>query len=793
MKKYLSLFFAFLLLLSMSVVAYDFDDAVDSNGDGVGIAPNPADEDGDIEAVLDYDVDSPVYTWEKNGREEGSYTGSTVPASALEGGDVWSVVVSYYTYTGEYLGWVEVELGTETVTIEGDGSGETGAVYILPNPAYEDEDITCYYDFDIGSGTAIYTWEQEGSEVSSLTGETVDDSWLDAGETWTCTVSYLTYAGEYVGWLEVDIDSDSVEILERPDDDDNEGPEMDPIDDVTVLEGETVDVTATATDAEGDDLSFAFVIWGVALDDYTTTEDGSLTWVTELGDAGEYSVYVSVNDGNGNYDYESFTIIVEEVEDDDTNAPRVSSIFFTVTEGDLVDVVVEVLDNIVDWILRSAAQQIFESTTVYVYDSDSDASDLSWTFDQLLNVDGDWQTSVGDDGQYTVTITVSDETGNDTDGTIDITVEEEEVETPENECPTLTVEDVEVDEGELVEAVYEAEDPENDELSFYFSEPLDENGQWQTEEGDAGEYTAYVAVTDGDELCLTLEYFTITVNPTGDGDDDNTAPELEDLDDIEVDEGETVNVEAIATDADGDDLTYTFEGLDDKGVVVEDNVLVWETNYSDAGQYTVTVTVSDGSLEDSTTFVIKVNDVCDDEDLDGVCDEDSIYRSNYEGDKLGVNEILVMNANELYSAYDVSDLELNTSGDYYVDDDYLYNSGMDNVIYVLVELQNKNSFDAEQLQVTFVLDGETYYAEFSDLDRSEESSQIYAIEIPEGMESGKYALHVVIENDDLYNYEAVNLEITSLADHIGYEVADSGSDDVEDTQSFWERLVDFLF
>ncbi len=792
MKKIVSILFAFLLLLSVPIMAYDYDDGVDSNGDGVGIAPIPADAGSAIYAVLDYDVDSPVYTWEKNGREQTDYTGSSVSASALEAGDVWKVTVSYYTYTGEYTGWVEVDLGTETVVLEGDGDDGEGIVYILPNPAYEDEDITCYYDFDLGDGTAIYTWEQDGSEESSLTGQTVDDSWLDAGEYWTCTISYITYAGEYVGYLEVEIGSDTVEILERSDDDDNEGPTLDPIADVTVYEGETVDVTATATDPEGDELSFAFVIWGVALNDYTSSEDGTLTWVTEVGDAGEYPVWVAVNDGYGNYDYGEFTITVLEEPVEDTDAPLVTDIFFTVTEGDFVDVEVEILDNILTWSFHSMMQQVFESTTVYVYDGDSDASDLSWTYDQLLNADGDWQTSEGDAGQYTVIITVSDETGNSSDGTIDITVEEDTTGNggdDENECPTLTVEDVEVEEGELVEAVYEAEDPEGDELTFYFSEPLDEDGQWQTEEGDAGVYEAYVAVTDGDEACLIVEYFTITVNPVGSG-DDNTAPEVEEIDDVEVDEGETVTVEVVATDDDGDELTYTFEGLEDRDVVVEDNVLTWETGYTDAGQYDVTVIVSDGELEASTSFEIKVNDVCDDEDGDGICDEDSIFRSNYEGDKLAVNEIVVLNANDLYSAYDVSDLELDVSGVFYIEDDYLYSTGSDNVIYVEIELQNKNSFDAEQLQITFVLDSETYYAEFADLDRGEESSAVYAIEIPEGLESGKYALHIVVENDDLYNYEAVNLEITSMGDYIEYE---SGSSSEPTSQSFWERLMDFLF
>src|SRR3989338_152594 len=57
----------------------------------------------------------------------------------------------------------------------------------------------------------------------------------------------------------------------------------------------------------------------------------------------------------------------------------------------------------------------------------------------------------------------------------------------------------EIDEGQKLSLGLNVEDPDADELDYAFSRPLDENGEWQTTYGDAGEYGATITVSDGIE------------------------------------------------------------------------------------------------------------------------------------------------------------------------------------------------------------------------------------------------------------------------------------------------------
>src|SRR3989338_9561281 len=75
---------------------------------------------------------------------------------------------------------------------------------------------------------------------------------------------------------------------------------------------------------------------------------------------------------------------------------------------------------------------------------------------------------------------------------IDAGIAEEEEEIPEDATVLI------VKETELVNLVPNAEDPDKDALIFTFTSPLDDNGQWQTTYGDAGEYT--ITVTASDEI-----------------------------------------------------------------------------------------------------------------------------------------------------------------------------------------------------------------------------------------------------------------------------------------------------
>ena len=147
----------------------------------------------------------------------------------------------------------------------------------------------------------------------------------------------------------------------------------------------------------------------------------------------------------------------------------------------------------------------------------------------------------------------------------------------------------------------------------------------------------------------------------------------------------------------------------------------------------------------------------------------------------------VLNAASLGSAYEFTDATgVAVTGDYQLEGNVLTSKNTDNEVHVSITMLNKNSFDARDLQVTFILAGERSYSTFQDLDRSEESSAIYKVEIPNNLETGKYALQVIIENDDIYNEEFINLEIESLGDVVVIENPE------DNKKSFWQSLWDLF-
>ncbi|MBW2971320.1 hypothetical protein KY320_04130 [Candidatus Woesearchaeota archaeon] len=169
-------------------------------------------------------------------------------------------------------------------------------------------------------------------------------------------------------------------------------------------------------------------------------------------------------------------------------------------------------------------------------------------------------------------------------------VEEELPEEPE-EIPEGVFARITVDEGELVKLDLDVTDPDGDKLTYSFTKPLDNNGEWQTEEGDAGEYPVTITVSDG--KLETKRSILIIVKAI------NKAPELSQPKDLTVTEGDKVVLDLDAEDPNGDKLTWTYsKPFNTRGE--------WQTDAGDKGKYRITVKVSDGSLEDSAAFYVTV-------------------------------------------------------------------------------------------------------------------------------------------------------------------------------------------
>ena len=365
---------------------------------------------------------------------------------------------------------------------------------------------------------------------------------------WMSSNSYVTISGD-AGTHTVTVtvsdgirtDSQDVTVTVK---DVNLTPVLQNIVDITVNEGGTVTFSPTATDPDGDTLTFSYSGWMT-----------SSSYTTDYTDSGVHTVTVMVSDGTLT-DSQDVTVTVTGVN------------------------VAPVLDTIADIMVNEGDTVSFSPTA-----TDPGGDTLTFSYSGWMTA-GSYTTDYTDSGVHTVTVTVSDGTLTDTQ---DVTV----MVTGVNLAPVLqSITDITVNEGDTVSFSPTATDPDGDTLTFSYSGWMT-SGSYTTDYTDSGVHTVTVTVSDG-TLTDTQD---VTVMVTG----VNLAPVLQSITDITVNESDTVSFSPTATDPDGDTLTFSYSDW------MTSNS--YTTNYTDSGTHTVTVTVSDGTLTDSQDVTITVTDV----------------------------------------------------------------------------------------------------------------------------------------------------------------------------------------
>lgn len=171
--------------------------------------------------------------------------------------------------------------------------------------------------------------------------------------------------------------------------------------------------------------------------------------------------------------------------------------------------------------------------------------------------------------------------------------EEEDEEMPEPAPASTSARKVVVTEGETVALKLRGTDPDGDKITYTYSAPLDAEGAWDTEVGDAGTYEIDITASDGkSEVTKTIRIEVLKANEP---------PVIEEIEDIVVEEGEKVEISPVISDPDGDKVTYTISGWMSS--------LEKTTGYDDAGTYTVTITATDGEFKVSKDVTVVVQDV----------------------------------------------------------------------------------------------------------------------------------------------------------------------------------------
>jgi len=220
-------------------------------------------------------------------------------------------------------------------------------------------------------------------------------------------------------------------------------------------------------------------------------------------------------------------------------------------------------------------------------DPDEDA--ITFSFTEPLDESGQWKTDYGDAGDYFVTVTASD-------GQLSTSRQVLLIVERVNMPPVIeNINDIVVDEGSTLIVNPKVTDPNGDEFAVTISEPVGNDGVWEIGYQDHGQYSMKVTAEDIDGL-LTEQEVMITVNRK------NMAPEIQPIGNIEIFEGESVYIDPVVSDLNGDDVTVTIsEPVGDDGE--------WETAFTDHGEYTVTVSATDGELTTVEEILLVVKDI----------------------------------------------------------------------------------------------------------------------------------------------------------------------------------------
>jgi hypothetical protein len=243
---------------------------------------------------------------------------------------------------------------------------------------------------------------------------------------------------------------------------------------IFVKENDLMKLNAKVTDPDNDEVTHAF----------SAPLNKMGEWKTNYGDAGEYLVTLSATDGKLTTE-QKIKIIVERV----NVAPIVSGVKnIRVNEGATVRFEPEVVDPNGDAINVEVSEPLKSGTFVTDHTSA---------------------------GEYQISVLA-------TDGELEVEKVFKLTINDVNELPVVSnLDDISVSEGDTVTITPEVSDLDNDELIVTISEPVGNDGVWETAFTDHGAYVVTVSVYDGKD--------TVTKNIKVTVGDINMPPEIIDV------------------------------------------------------------------------------------------------------------------------------------------------------------------------------------------------------------------------------------------------------------------------
>jgi hypothetical protein len=358
----------------------------------------------------------------------------------------------------------------------------------------------------------------------------------------------------------------------------NDPPAFTSLQDTTGLQGALYSYTVTAEDIDGDTLTFSAPVLPIWLSFDTATH--LLSGTPGNDHVGDNSVVLRINDGTVGV-IQDFVIVVENVND----PPAVTSVpvtearpgvaySYTVTavdiDGDELSYVALVLPG---WLSYNPVTHTLSATP-----SEQDLGDQHVTIrisDGLLHIDHTFIITV-DNGNHAPTFTSEPATS---------------VAVGTTYVYAITAQDIDGDPLSYTAPVLP------DWLTFY---PETNVMSGVPQSGDLGPHNVTVNVSDG--TVSAEQHFSVLVE------NENTPPSFTSIPITSVSAGELYVYNAVAEDADGDELSYSALTLPDwlNFDVHTQNLHGTPTN-DDAGDHQVTLRVTDGEGAENQNFVIAVN------------------------------------------------------------------------------------------------------------------------------------------------------------------------------------------
>ncbi|MEA3558877.1 MAG: putative Ig domain-containing protein, partial [Candidatus Thermoplasmatota archaeon] len=320
-------------------------------------------------------------------------------------------------------------------------------------------------------------------------------------------------------------------------------------------------------------------------------------------DVGIHLINVSVDDSNGGTDYRIFTIIVANTNDNPVILP--------VTDPGANE------DNYFQLYMKATDED--PVATTFTWDMETDANWLMISSTGTLN----GLPTNSDVGTYWVNVSVDDNQGGSDNYNFTFNV------TNTNDAPIITTTELtDATEDEFYSFELTATDLDvGDTLIWSISGPewLTLNGstlEGTPDNGDVGMFLIDIEVSD-ENNARDSAGFMLTIQNTNDAPVWSTTPE-----DQNITEDEILFADCLATDVDGDSINYSVScapvatGLD---IGPSSGTLRWFS--PTAGNYTITVTATDGVETIEHQFTLTVNaspevpDEITDTDGDGMPDE----------------------------------------------------------------------------------------------------------------------------------------------------------------------------